>query len=221
VDFAERAGARHITTELALAWARQPQDAHPHRWRQRLGMVRAFARYVAMIDPSSEVPAEDLLPATRQRVPPYIYSQDEIAALMQAAKALKPPLRAATFSTKRRRQPRFHPVEAADQVDVRRMDGRGIERDDYVIATGNGRRLGHKRHELGRLAEAGQLQGGHRMISSDGPAVEQLMMHTFGSAPRFSGDGRAVTCSAPHRKAAGSQTRRPRAWLFPTPKRRS
>ena len=99
VDFAERAGARHITTELALAWARQPQDAHPHRWRQRLGMVRAFARYVATIDPSSEVPAEDLLPATRQRVPPYIYSQDEIAALMQAARALTPPLRAATFET--------------------------------------------------------------------------------------------------------------------------
>jgi integrase/recombinase XerD len=99
VDFAERAGAVHITTELALAWARQPQDAHPHRWRQRLGMVRAFARYVATIDPSSEVPAEDLLPATRQRVPPYIYSQDEIAALMQAARALKPSLRAATFET--------------------------------------------------------------------------------------------------------------------------
>ena len=99
VDFAERAGARRITTELALAWARQPQDAHPHRWRQRLGMVRAFARYFATIDPSSEVPAEDLLPATRQRVPPYIYSEDEIAALMQAARALKPPLRAATFET--------------------------------------------------------------------------------------------------------------------------
>lgn len=99
VDFAERAGARHITTELALAWARQPQDAHPHRWRQRLGMVRAFARYVATIDPASEVPAEDLLPATRQRVPPYIYSQGEIAALMRAARALKPPLRAATFET--------------------------------------------------------------------------------------------------------------------------
>jgi integrase/recombinase XerD len=99
VDFAERAGARHITTELALAWARRPQEAHPHRWRQRLGMVRGFARYVATIDPSSEVPAEDLLPATRQRVPPYIYSEGEIAALMEAARALKPPLRAATFET--------------------------------------------------------------------------------------------------------------------------
>jgi integrase/recombinase XerD len=99
VRFMERAGARHITSELAVAWAKLPQDAHPHRWRQRLGIARAFARYVATIDPSSEVPAENLLPAARRRVPPYIYSEAEIRALMAAARALKPPLRAATFET--------------------------------------------------------------------------------------------------------------------------
>jgi hypothetical protein len=37
VNFLERAGAQHITTELALAWVKVPVDAHPHRWRQRLG----------------------------------------------------------------------------------------------------------------------------------------------------------------------------------------
>ena len=36
VDFLEQAGAERITTELALAWARKPADAHPHTWRQRL-----------------------------------------------------------------------------------------------------------------------------------------------------------------------------------------
>jgi len=99
VDFLERAGSQHITTELALAWARLPQHAHAHRWRQRLGMVRGFARYLATIDPSSEVPAEDLLPAARQRMAPYIYSEHEITALMTAARELAPPLRAATFET--------------------------------------------------------------------------------------------------------------------------
>ncbi len=34
VEFLEQAGAQRITTELALAWARLPVDAHPHRWRQ-------------------------------------------------------------------------------------------------------------------------------------------------------------------------------------------
>ncbi len=85
VDFMEHAGAERITTDLALMWARLPVDARPDRWRQRLGIVRAFARYVATLDPESEIPSIDLLPAHRPRVAPYIYSPAEITALMDAA----------------------------------------------------------------------------------------------------------------------------------------
>jgi integrase/recombinase XerD len=99
VDFLEQAGAVRITTELALTWARLPVQARPHRWRQRLGIVRGFARYLATIDPDSEIPSKDLLPARRPRVAPYIYSPSEITALMAAARALTPPLRAATVET--------------------------------------------------------------------------------------------------------------------------
>ena len=99
VAFLERAGAVRITTELAVMWARLPVDARPHRWRQRLGIVRGFARYLATIDPDSEVPSKDLLPAHRPRVAPYIYSPAEITALMRAAGALTPPLRAASYRT--------------------------------------------------------------------------------------------------------------------------
>ena len=67
VEFLEQAGADRITTELALRWAKRPVDASPYYWRQRLGMVRGFARYLATVDPHSEVPAEDLLPATLTR----------------------------------------------------------------------------------------------------------------------------------------------------------
>jgi hypothetical protein len=63
VEFLERAGAERITTELALAWARLPAQAHPHYWRQRLGVARGFARHLATIEPASEVPSKDLLPA--------------------------------------------------------------------------------------------------------------------------------------------------------------
>ena len=62
-----------------------PSEAHPHRWRKRLGVARGFARYLATIDPTSEVPSKDLLPAHRPRVAPYIYSPEEIEALMAAA----------------------------------------------------------------------------------------------------------------------------------------
>ena len=40
VEFLEQAGSPRITAELALAWARLPVDAHPHRWRQRLSVAR-------------------------------------------------------------------------------------------------------------------------------------------------------------------------------------
>jgi len=99
IGFVERAGATRITTELALCWAKLPQNARPYHWRKRLGMVRLFAQYTATIDPRSEVPSKDLLPATRQRLAPYIYSPEEIAALMGAARALSPAPRAATFET--------------------------------------------------------------------------------------------------------------------------
>lgn len=99
VDFLERAGAERITSELAVMWAMLPQDAHPYRWGQRLTIVRMFARYVATLDPSSEIPSKDLLPARRPRVAPYIYSPAEITALLDAAGRLTPPLRAASYRT--------------------------------------------------------------------------------------------------------------------------
>jgi integrase len=99
VAFLEQAGAQRITSELAVMWARVPLDAHPHRWSQRLSMVRCFARYVASLDPASEIPSIDLLPARRPRVAPYIYSPAEISALIEAAGQLTPPLRAASHRT--------------------------------------------------------------------------------------------------------------------------
>jgi integrase len=99
IGFVEQAGAQRISTELALAWARLPVDAHPHTWRQRLTVVRGFARYLATIDPTNEVPPVDLLPGHRPRIVPYIYSSEEIAELMAAAQQLAPRLRAARHET--------------------------------------------------------------------------------------------------------------------------
>jgi integrase/recombinase XerD len=98
LSFCEDAGEQHITTELAVRWATSI-NAHPHRWRRRLGVVRGFARYVSTIDPATEIPSEDLLRASLPRVAPYLYSQTEITALMNAAKRLTPSLRAASVET--------------------------------------------------------------------------------------------------------------------------
>jgi integrase len=77
----------------------RPSSAHPHWWRQRLGIVRGFTRYLNTIDPVNEVPPKDLMPAHRSRITPYLYSDEEIAGLLAAARALSPALRAATYET--------------------------------------------------------------------------------------------------------------------------
>ena len=127
VAFLERAGAVRITTELAVMWARLPVDARPHRWRQRLGIVRSFARYLATIDPDSEVPSKDLLPAHRPRVAPYIYSPDQITALMRAAGALTPPLRAASYRTV---------IGLMASTGLRLGEALGLDRQDVDLGDG-------------------------------------------------------------------------------------
>jgi integrase len=85
VDFAEREGAAVITTNLALRWATQPADAQPAQWANRLGMVRRFAQYRSAADPRTEVPPPDLLPFRTQRPVPYLYSDEEVSRLLEAA----------------------------------------------------------------------------------------------------------------------------------------
>lgn len=99
IEFLERAGAERVTNEFALAWAMQPVTAHPAWWRQRLSIVRGFARYLQTINPASEVPPPELLRAHRRRMTPYLYAQADIAALLDAAGELRPSLRAATYRT--------------------------------------------------------------------------------------------------------------------------
>jgi integrase len=126
VGFLEQAGAQHITSELALMWARTP-DAHPHRWSQRLGIARVFARYVATLDPESEIPSKDLLPARRPRVTPYIYSPAEVLALMDAAAALTPRLRAANYRTV---------IGLMASTGLRLGEALGLDRADVDLADG-------------------------------------------------------------------------------------
>jgi integrase/recombinase XerD len=99
VDYLEHAETTRLTTTMAVAWARQPAQADPSWWGQRLSVVRGFAQHLHAIDPTCEVPAADILPARFSRAVPRLYSHSDITQLMQAASALVPPLRAATYTT--------------------------------------------------------------------------------------------------------------------------
>jgi hypothetical protein len=94
-DFAgqmDRAGQSRLTTKDALEWACST-SAGPVTWRQRLSVIRCFARQLAALDPSCEVPPPGLLKATARRPAPYLYSPREIAVLITAADTLSPPMR--------------------------------------------------------------------------------------------------------------------------------
>lgn len=96
VAYLEAAGAATVTSELAVAWARLPERARPNYWAARLAIARGFARYLATIDPVTEVPPPGVFPARRHRPTPYLWSPEEIDRLLEGARGLRSPLRAAT-----------------------------------------------------------------------------------------------------------------------------
>jgi integrase/recombinase XerD len=97
--FAEAAGADTVTTDLALAWATLPA-ARSLAWHaQRLSAVRGFARWLHAIDPRAQIPPAGLLPGRTRRAVPYLYSEADITALIDAAGQLNPPWKAVTMQT--------------------------------------------------------------------------------------------------------------------------
>ncbi len=97
--YLDSAGAEHLTLARALSWAKQPAGAAPVWWAVRLGTTRSFARYLSALDPATEIPPAGLLPEPSHRIVPYIYSDQDITALRQAAGRLCPEHRADTYQT--------------------------------------------------------------------------------------------------------------------------
>ncbi|KQW49536.1 MULTISPECIES: tyrosine-type recombinase/integrase [unclassified Roseateles] len=85
VAFVEAQGSTHITTALALAWAQQSASVQPAEWARRLGSVRCFARYRSATDALTEIPPSGLLPHRSTRARPYLYSDEEVQRLLNAA----------------------------------------------------------------------------------------------------------------------------------------
>lgn len=97
--YCKQAQATHVTTELAVAWASLPAGASVGWKAQRLGIVRGFAAWLQTQDDRTQVPPADILPGRFGRAVPYLYSEDDIAALMAAATELPLPLQRCTYHT--------------------------------------------------------------------------------------------------------------------------
>lgn len=101
VAFCEDRGADHVSADLAIEWATQTTRGSSDEVYQarRLDIVRIFGRHLQALDPATEVPPDDVLSRRYRRIPPYLYSPQEITALMSAADGLEPVLRAVTWRT--------------------------------------------------------------------------------------------------------------------------
>jgi integrase/recombinase XerD len=99
VVYLEAGGATTVTVELAVAWARLPERIKPITADFRLSAVRGFARWLHAIDPRAQIPPAGLLPGGTRRAVPYLYSEADITALIDAAGRLNPPWKAVTMQT--------------------------------------------------------------------------------------------------------------------------
>ena len=90
-SFLEQRGAAHITISLAMEWAQQEKTARPAEWARRLSFIRGFARHWSAHDSQTEVPPSGLLPHRPGRAHPYLYSDDEVRQLLEAALQLPSP----------------------------------------------------------------------------------------------------------------------------------
>ena len=127
LDHLERAGESRITVAVALDWARLPANGSSNWWAYRLSAVRAFATYLHAINPAHEVPAAELLPHRPLRASPYLYSDADIAALIEATSSLRTPLRRATFATL---------IGLLAVTGIRVGEAIALDRGDVDLATG-------------------------------------------------------------------------------------
>lgn len=101
VDYLDAANTDFVTVTAALAWSLERDTPPPSTVAgRRMMAVRGFARYMAGIDPRTEVPAAGLIPIPRRWRPPFIYADADVLALIdQARRSIPQPLRAATHET--------------------------------------------------------------------------------------------------------------------------
>lgn len=96
--FSDARGKHYVCSETAIEWAGLARSVHQRA--RRLGQVIRFARYVRAEDQSHELPPAVFGGENRPRPIPYIFSQENIQRLVQAAaQSGRRSLRQETYST--------------------------------------------------------------------------------------------------------------------------
>jgi integrase/recombinase XerD len=88
VSFLEQKKASHITTALAVQFAMLHPQQEPKAQAGRYSAVRGFASYRIGVDPATEIPPCGLVRGRARRARPYLYSDQEVRQLLEAARKL-------------------------------------------------------------------------------------------------------------------------------------
>jgi integrase/recombinase XerD len=88
VSFLEQKKTSHITTALAVQFAILHAHHEPKAQAARYSAVRGFASYRVGADPATEIPPIGLVRGRSRRARPYIYSDQEVCQLLEAARNL-------------------------------------------------------------------------------------------------------------------------------------
>jgi len=99
IGYLHEQGTDTITIDHAVAWVGLPAGAGRGWLAFRMSVVRGFTGYLHTLDPAVPVPPADLFPPGPHRAVPYLYSDDELAALVAATDTLRYPLQRATYRT--------------------------------------------------------------------------------------------------------------------------
>ena len=87
----DAAGAGFVTMAGTLAFVLDPDlDPASTTPAKRLMAVRGFARYLSAIDPRTEVPPAGLVSYRPSRRVPYLFSDQDVATVVRAARASTP-----------------------------------------------------------------------------------------------------------------------------------
>ncbi len=178
VDYLNEIPITTVTVDHAMAWATLPTGSTTLWWQTRLSIVRGFAVWLAAIDPATEIPPTDLLPCPRQRAIPYLYSDDDITALLAATGAIRSVLRGATYRTL---------IGLLTVTGLRIGEAISVDRDDLDLRNGllvvRSGKFGKSRelplHEttVEALADYMRLRDRHQ----PDPATEALFISTVGT----------------------------------------
>lgn len=86
VAYLDEVGAATVTIEAAVTWSTAPEvDPTSSVGPRRMTVARGFARHMAGIDPSTQVPPIGLIPSRQRWRPPFLFGPNDIEHLMAAA----------------------------------------------------------------------------------------------------------------------------------------